>query len=183
MACLIFFQSWFEAHPLCGLTLPAVLFPLESRESWGLCGCPLPTLPSCLSWCLHPAGKSSVGLISQEPWASGCGVSPGEAGKCWDSSKVVLCLHQFCTTSNHLTTSGLTICLSFAAQVEPILCPSCAPLLPSPPTSCPSALPAPPRGLVAGVTRAVGGGVDMLGLPCLLHAWLPFFRPPRGRPP
>ena len=135
MACFIFFQSWFEAHPLCGLTLPAVLFPLESRESWGLCGCPLPTLPSCwcLSWCLHPAGKSSVGLVSQGPRASGCGVSPGEAGKCWGSSRVVLCFHQFCTTSNPLPHPWPHNLSEFRcpgrAHPLPLLCP--APALPT----------------------------------------------------
>lgn len=151
-----------------------------SGESWGWASPPPPTLPSCwwLSQCLHPAGKSSVGLVSQGSQASGCGVSLGETGKCW-GSRVALCFHQFSTTSNHFPTPGLMVHLSVTSQAEPILCPRSAPLLPSPPTSCFFALPAAPGGLVAGVTQAAGRGrpaglPGFPGPPCLLFCVVPF---------
>ena len=175
MACVIFLQSRSEPHLLRHHTLTAVLF----QGDWGLGGCPLPTLPSCwcLSWCFRPAGESSLALCLRDLRCWAVGSAPGRLENAGAAEWL------FCTTSNHFPTPGLTIRVSPHRQSPSptLLCP--APALPT--SFLPLGSSSPLGALLLGSPRArVEAWVCRAspGRPIYSHAWLPFFRPPRGRP-
>lgn len=170
MACFIFLQSRSEPHLLRHHTLTAVLSQGELGAQW------LPPPHLAILLVLPSSGGVISGLVSQGPPVLGGRVSSGEAGKCWGSRVAVL--HNLKPLPHPRPPNP-----SFISQAEPIPCPLV-------PCFCPPQLPASllllsPGGLVAAVTQTMSGGVGtpgFPGLPNLLHTWLPFFRPPRGRP-
>ena len=175
LACVIFLQSRSEPHLLRHHTLTAVLFQGELGARW----LPPPHLAILLvpELVLPSSGGVIIGLVSQGPPVLAVGSAPGRLENAGAAEWL------FCTTSNHFPTPGLTIRVSPHRQSPSptLLCP--APALPT--SFLPLGSSSPLGALLLGSPRArVEAWVCRAspGRPIYSHAWLPFFRPPRGRP-
>lgn len=176
MACFIFLQIRSEPHLLRHHTLPVVLF----RGELGARRLPPPHLAILLvpELVLPSSGGVISGLVSQRPPVLGGGLSPGEAGKCWGSRVPVL--HNLKPLPHPRPHN-----LSFTSQAEPILCPLMPCSRRPPPSFLPLCSSSPLGALLLGSSRPrVEAWVYRAspGCPVYSHVWLPFFRPPRGRP-